>query len=142
MGLVGAGRTETVRAIFGADKKDSGKIFLNGKEIKINSPKDAIDNKMILLTEDRRGQGLFLNYSVSSNVVSANIKKTADGYFIVKGREEKAADEYVEELKIKTPSIMQKTVNLPGRNPPRLRFICRSATFRNMPSTIIFNVLE
>lgn len=116
MGLVGAGRTETVRAIFGADKKDSGKIFLNGREIKINSPKDAIDNKMILLTEDRRGQGLFLNYSVSSNIVSANIKKTADGYFIVKGREEEAANEYVEELKIKTPSIMQKTVNLSGGN--------------------------
>ena len=116
MGLVGAGRTELVRAIYGADKKESGRIFINGEEVAINSPKDAIDNKMILLTEDRRDQGLFMGYSISSNIVSANIAKTANGFFVVNGREEEAANFYVDELGIKTPSIEQKAMNLSGGN--------------------------
>ena len=116
MGLVGAGRTELVRAIFGADKRDSGKIFINGKEVSIASPKDAIENKMILLTEDRRDQGLFLQYSISSNIVAAAIEKTAKGIFVVNGREEEAADRYVDELGIKTPGIGQKALNLSGGN--------------------------
>ena len=116
MGLVGAGRTELVRAIFGADKHDSGKIFINGKEVSIMSPKDAIDNKIILLTEDRRDQGLFLQYSISSNIVAAAIGKTANGAFVVNGREEEAAYRYVDELGIKTPGIEQKALNLSGGN--------------------------
>ncbi len=116
MGLVGAGRTELVRAIFGADKHDSGKIYINGKEVSIASPKNAIDNKMILLTEDRRDQGLFLQYTISSNIVAAAIHKTADGVFVVNGREEEAADKYVDELGIKTPGIEQKALHLSGGN--------------------------
>jgi len=66
-GLVGAGRTELARAIFGADKIDSGKIFINGKAVKIHSPQDAIENGMAFLTEDRKGQGLVLMHNIRFN---------------------------------------------------------------------------
>lgn len=66
-GLVGAGRTELARAIFGADKIDSGKIFINEKEVKINSPQDAIENGIAFLTEDRKGQGLVLMHNIRFN---------------------------------------------------------------------------
>ena len=116
LGLVGAGRTELVRAIYGADKKESGKIFINGKETPIHSPDDAIKNKMMLIPEDRRGQGLFIQYPVRSNVVAAAIKKTANGSFIVKGRDKAAAEQYIGELEIKTPSTEQRVLNLSGGN--------------------------
>ncbi len=66
-GLVGAGRTETMETIFGMRKKDSGRIWLNGKELNIKSPRDAIDNKIGLLTEDRRGNGIFGLLSITDN---------------------------------------------------------------------------
>jgi len=116
LGLVGAGRTETVRAIFGADKRDSGKIFIDGKETAIHSPSDAIAKGMILVPEDRRDQGLFINYSVESNVVSAAIQKTANGPFVIAGKDKEAAEHYIGELEIKTPSTEQRVLNLSGGN--------------------------
>ena len=116
LGLVGAGRTETVRAIFGADKLDSGKIFIDGKEAAIHSPSDAIKKGMILVPEDRRDQGLFINYSVESNVVSAAIQKTANGPFVITGKDKEAAEHYIDELEIKTPSTEQRVLNLSGGN--------------------------
>ena len=116
LGLVGAGRTELARAIFGADKLDSGKIFVNGEEVAIKSPSDAIAKGMILIPEDRRDQGLFINYTVQSNVVSAAIQKTANGPFVVSGRDKEAALQYIDELEIKTPSTEQKVLNLSGGN--------------------------
>lgn len=116
LGLVGAGRTETVRAIFGADKLDSGKIFIDGKETAIHSPSDAIAKGMILVPEDRRDQGLFINYSVESNVVSAAIQKTANGPFLIAGKDREAAEHYIGELEIKTPSTEQRVLNLSGGN--------------------------
>ena len=116
LGLVGAGRTELVRAIFGADKLDSGKIFVGGKETAINSPSDAIQNGMILIPEDRRDQGLFINYTVESNVVAAAIEKTANGPFVIAGKDTEAALRYIDELEIKTPSTEQRVLNLSGGN--------------------------
>ena len=116
LGLVGAGRTETVRAIFGADKRDSGKIFIDGKETTIHSPSDAISKGMILVPEDRRDQGLFINYSVASNVVSAAIQKTANGPFVIAGKDKEAAEKYIGDLEIKTPSTEQRVLNLSGGN--------------------------
>ena len=116
LGLVGAGRTELVRAIFGADKLDSGKIFVGGKETAIHSPSDAIKNGMILIPEDRRDQGLFINYTVESNVVSAAIEKTANGPFVIAGKDTEAALHYIGELEIKTPSTEQRVLNLSGGN--------------------------
>ena len=116
LGLVGAGRTELVRAIFGADKLDSGKIFIDGKETAIHSPSDAIAKGIILIPEDRRDQGLFINYSVQSNVVSAAIQKTAKGSFVIPGKDREAAEQYIGELEIKTPSTEQRVLNLSGGN--------------------------
>ena len=116
LGLVGAGRTELVRAIFGADKLESGKIFIDGKETAIKSPSDAIAKGMILVPEDRRDQGLFINYTVASNVVSAAIEKTANGPFVIPGKDKEAAEYYIGELEIKTPSTEQRVLNLSGGN--------------------------
>ena len=73
-GLVGAGRTEIMRCIFGADKFDSGKIFLHGKEVHIKNTTQAVSKGIALLPEDRKGQGLVLNMSVENNISSANIE--------------------------------------------------------------------
>lgn len=122
LGLVGAGRTELVRAIFGADSKEDGKVFINGKEVSIASPSDAIRHGMILIPEDRREQGLFIQYSVRANVVAAAIKKTANGAFIVSGRDKQAAEQYIQEMEIKTPSTEQRVLNLSGGNQQKVVF--------------------
>ena len=72
-GLVGAGRTETMRAIFGADKLDSGEVYVKGEKVHIRSPKDAIRHKIAFLTEDRKGQGLVLSLDVRTNLILANM---------------------------------------------------------------------
>ena len=74
-GLVGSGRTETMRALFGADPKTSGKVFLDGKELFIHTPKDAVKDGICLLTEDRKGQGLVLDMSCNVNISLANLQK-------------------------------------------------------------------
>lgn len=114
-GLVGAGRTELVRAIFGADKFE-GEIYINGKEIKIKSPKDAIRNKIALVTEDRKLQGLVLKSSVAKNITMANLKNITLYGLVMINKEKKVALEYIDKLSIKTPSIDQTCVNLSGGN--------------------------
>ena len=115
-GLVGAGRTEIMRAIFGADKKQSGEIYIEGKKVKIKTPKDAIKYGIGYLPEDRREQGLFLEMSVSKNIVSASWQKMCRSLLTNKKKSCQAADDMVEKLRIVTPSIKQKVVNLSGGN--------------------------
>lgn len=115
-GLVGSGRTELVRAIFGADKKTSGDIFINGKKKEIKTPKDAIENGIVLLTEDRRDQGLFINYPVKTNISSAGIQKILRGIFLSNKIETALAKEYIEEIKIKCTSENQPALYLSGGN--------------------------
>ncbi len=115
-GLVGAGRTEVARAIFGADKITGGKIFLDGKEITVVSPQDAIAHGIGLLTEDRKHQGLVLGMTVRENTTLANLKSLMRGPFVDRRRERAIAEEYVKELHIKTPSIEQTAQNLSGGN--------------------------
>ena len=81
-GLVGAGRTETVRAVFGADPIDGGKIYIKGQEAHINSPKQAIAAGVALLTEDRKGQGLVLAETIRTNLVLASLKRHSTGMFL------------------------------------------------------------
>ncbi|MFR0769068.1 MAG: ATP-binding cassette domain-containing protein [Dysosmobacter sp.] len=102
-GLVGAGRTETMRAVFGADKLDSGEIYVKGEKVHIRTPKDAIKRKIAFLTEDRKGQGLVLNLDVRTNLVLANMKGFSNGPFLDKDRIEQAGNDNVSALKIKTP---------------------------------------
>lgn len=116
-GLMGAGRTETARLIFGADKKDSGKIFVDGKEVTINSPKDAVAHGIGYLSEDRKRYGLLVDKTVEDNTVIASLEKFITGMkFIDQKRTEKVAQKYVDELKTKTPSVKQIIKKLSGGN--------------------------
>ena len=74
-GLVGSGRTETMRAIFGADKIESGKIYIMGEQVRIRSPKDAVQQGLCLLTEDRKSQGLMLDLGTDVNITITDLKK-------------------------------------------------------------------
>jgi len=104
-GLIGAGRTELLRSIFGVDKIESGSIFLNDQLINFNHPIQAIHNKIGLVPEERRDQGLLLNKSVKENVSLPSIDIRAKKGFIDKLWEIKVTEEYKKKLQVKTPSI-------------------------------------
>lgn len=115
-GLVGAGRTETARVIFGADPLTSGTIEVDGKPVKINSPQDAIKVGIGLVTEDRKQQGLVLGMVVRENNTLANLGSLSMLGFIKAGQEKKVAEKYKADLAIKTPTIEQTVQNLSGGN--------------------------
>ena len=120
-GLMGAGRTETARALFGADPKQSGKISIRGKdgqlrEVTINSPQDAVKYGIGYLSEDRRRYGCVVQKSVSENTTLATMEQFTSGLLINKGKEKKVAEKYIQELATKTPNADQLVVNLSGGN--------------------------
>jgi ribose transport system ATP-binding protein len=115
-GLVGAGRTELARALFGADPIDAGEVVLDGKSVRIRSPQEAIRLGIGLVTEDRKAQGLVLGMVVRENVTLANLGALTRLNFIVAGRERAVARKYVGDLSIRTPSIEQTVQNLSGGN--------------------------
>ncbi len=116
-GLMGAGRTEVARAIFGADKLDSGDIYIAGKKKNIKTPSDAVKCGIGYLSEDRKRYGLTLGMDVDSNNAMAAFSKFLGPLGWVKRKKTKeAAEYYVDALKIKTPGIYQKTKNLSGGN--------------------------
>ena len=115
-GLVGAGRTETMRAIFGADPIDGGKVYIHGKETRIGSPRDAIRNKIAFLTEDRKGQGLVLAQTIRTNLIMANMKGFCNGPFLDEKRIEDSGEQHISSLRIKTPSIDEIVGQLSGGN--------------------------
>ncbi len=129
-GLVGAGRTETMRLIFGADLPDKGRIFIDGKQTDIRSPIDAIRNRICLLTEDRKGQGLVLIHSCRENFGLPNLDRLVRGMFLDQRRERKEFSGFVESLKIKTFSQEQLTMNLSGGNQQKVvlaKWLARNA---------------
>lgn len=115
-GLVGAGRTETMRMIFGADPIKSGRIYLRGQEIHVRTPQDAIRRGISLVTEDRKQEGLLLRQSVQSNTVMVALGKVCRHHLIHYPSVRKAAEKYVHDLHIATPSTSQKTAFLSGGN--------------------------
>jgi ABC-type sugar transport system ATPase subunit len=115
-GLVGAGRTETIRLIFGADKKTNGKIFINNKEVHIKRPKQSVGKKIGFVTENRKEEGLFLRLPVRNNIVAVAIDKIKSLGVLNFKKEKYFSDKYVQELRINTPSINQKAVFLSGGN--------------------------
>jgi ribose transport system ATP-binding protein len=115
-GLVGAGRTELMRLVYGADKKTSGTIVLNGKEVHIHSPKDALAHGIGLIPEDRKVQGCFLNNTIEWNIAISDIKRMTTGGLVDNKKISKRAADYKEKLNIKTPSIKQMVRNLSGGN--------------------------
>ena len=115
-GLMGAGRTETARAVFGADQIQSGTIQIKGRPVLIRTPADAVAHGVGYLSEDRKRYGLALNLTVKENVVLATYEKFQKGLFVHARRVEAVTEEYVERLSIKTPSIHQILRNLSGGN--------------------------
>lgn len=116
-GLMGAGRTEVARAIFGADPVDSGEVYVKGRKIKITSPSDAVAQGIGYLSEDRKRYGLALGMDLETNLVLAAMKKFL-GFFgwIKHGKTHAVAQSITDELKIKTPGINQKVKHLSGGN--------------------------
>ena len=115
-GLMGAGRTEVARLIFGADKKYSGDICINGKKVEIKSPSDAVKNGIGYLSEDRKRFGLAVDMSVSNNAVMASLDQYMSGIFINAKKIREVAGEYVKKVNVKTPSINQQIKKLSGGN--------------------------
>jgi len=113
-GLVGAGRTELARVIFGADQPDSGRILLEGKPVSLRSPRQAIDLGIGLLTEDRKMQGLILNMMLRENTTLASLSRLVKRGFIDVSAEKSATKKFIRDLLIKTPSTEQKVRNLSG----------------------------
>lgn len=127
-GLMGAGRTETARVIFGADKYKSGEIFINGKQVRITSPEDAVTHGIGYLSEDRKQYGLALNMNIEDNTALANYKKFNKVGIVTDKEISKVAKEYVEMLKTKTPSTKQRVGNLSGGNQQKVviaKWLCR-----------------
>jgi ABC-type sugar transport system ATPase subunit len=115
-GLMGAGRTEVVRCVFGMDGYDSGKIYVKGERVHIKSPKHAIGNRIGFVSEDRKGVGLVLPLSVRDNVTLSSLKRLFKTLFISAKKENNAVDGIISKLRIKTPSRHQSVVNLSGGN--------------------------
>ena len=115
-GLVGAGRTETARLIFGADRMDSGSIDLDGKRLDAESPRDGIGNGICLLTEDRKGQGLVLGQTVQENFGLPNLRDFTENFLISSSRESEAFAGYVDKMRIKISSHSQSAGTLSGGN--------------------------
>ena len=115
-GLVGAGRTETARAIFGADSKSSGEIRIHGKTVQIHSPKDAIKDGIALIPEDRKKHGALLEMTIRDNISFIAVKSISKAGFVDRNADKNMAEKYIKELSIKTPSMEQLTRNLSGGN--------------------------
>lgn len=115
-GLVGAGRSEVFLSIFGVDSLDSGKIYLEGKEISIKNPQDAISKGVGYLTEDRKNMGLYLDFSIKDNLITNHLKDFTKGIFVDNNKVDNFADKCINEFGVATPSADQLTGNLSGGN--------------------------
>jgi ribose transport system ATP-binding protein len=116
-GLVGSGRMELAEALFGAEKIDSGEMIINGKKVVIHSTKDAKENSIGMVTDDRKESGLVLAFSILQNITVTNFRKVVKfGFVLNKKLEEKFTDQYIKDLNIRTPSLYQNTINLSGGN--------------------------
>ncbi|MTK11335.1 MAG: sugar ABC transporter ATP-binding protein [Clostridiaceae bacterium] len=121
-GLVGAGRTEVMRVIFGADPKDAGDIFVHGKKVKIKSPRHAMNNKIAFLTEDRKGQGLILDNTVAFNMNISSFNKIKNGLLLSASKSKQRCAENIKKLNI---------------NPPLDNFIVRQFSGGNQQKVVI-----
>ena len=119
-GLVGAGRTEAARAIFGIDPKDSGHVIIEGREVNIRKPKDAIEAGIGFVVEDRKSEGLILMRDCKENISLVALRKFEHLIHVSLGKEAAECEDYVRKLHIKTPSLRQKVLNLSGGNQQKI----------------------
>ena len=135
-GLMGAGRTELVMALFGATKLNEGEVEVEGKPVELKSPADAIRHRIALVTEDRKFYGLNLMASVEDNIVSVIEKKISRGGFYNKRKGKRCAEEMINKLNIKVTSPKQLTGNLSGGNQQK---VVLAKWLLNDPDIIIFD---
>jgi ribose transport system ATP-binding protein len=119
-GLMGSGRTELVRCLFGIDPIDSGEIYVNGKKQSIKNAKNAIDAGIALIPEDRRMQGLVLEHSVKDNLTLPILSKLKKGLFIDSKKSNEISKQFVQKLNIKTDNIFKQTNLLSGGNQQKI----------------------
>jgi ribose transport system ATP-binding protein len=115
-GLIGAGRTELARTLFGIDTFDHGEILIDGETVRIRSPKEAIAMGLGFLTEDRKEQGLFMGMTVRENITIGVLKQFSSFGFTFFKKLRALAEKYIKQLNIRTPNINQKVKNLSGGN--------------------------
>jgi ABC-type sugar transport system ATPase subunit len=115
-GLVGSGRTELARCIFGADPHDSGEVLLNGKTVQIKSPRDAVRLGIGLVPEDRKLQSLFLRMAVRENISITVLNRLGSSAFPSRGKERTLVSRYIDNLRIRTPTMEQRCSALSGGN--------------------------
>jgi len=116
VGLVGAGRTEIVRAIYGADRARDLKVFINGQQVNIKTPREGKNAGIGLLPEDRKLEGLVLPFSVQSNIVMSSLERISKFGFINASKEKEIADRQIKSLSVKTPTPHTKVKTLSGGN--------------------------
>ena len=119
-GLVGAGRTELAKMIYGALRKQSGEILIEGKPVEITSPRVALDHGIGLIPEDRKIEGCFLEYPIRWNIPITAIQKISDGLFLNRKNIEEVVSKYIDELQVATPSADQLVKNLSGGNQQKI----------------------
>jgi ribose transport system ATP-binding protein len=115
-GLVGSGRTEILRMIFGADPREKGDVILNGRKVNIKNPTQAIAHGIGLIPEDRKSQGVLLYFGIDWNITMSVLKKNSKKGFLQFQKLKEIAEKYSGRLRVKTPSLQQKVVNLSGGN--------------------------
>lgn len=121
-GLVGAGRSKTMHAIYGSMKRDKGDIYIDGKKVDIKNPRDAIKNGIAFITEDRKTEGLLLPFSIKQNISVANLPKISKKKVINKKYEKELSKKEVKDFNIKTTSIDQSVDALSGGNQQKVVF--------------------
>ena len=135
-GLVGAGRSELAKTIFGVDQLLDGTIKLNGKSVTVTTPKDAIDHGIYLIPEDRRNSGLIVEFNVRENISLPNLESYSTAKIINTAEEKKAAQNAVKSINIKTPTPEMRAANLSGGNQQKV-VLARWLTFS--PRLLIFD---
>ena len=115
-GLVGAGRSELGKTIFGLYPIDEGEMILEGKKVEFKSPKEAIENGIMYVSEDRKSEGLVLTMDVKSNITLSSLDKFKRALGLDKKKEERISEDYRKKINIKTPTLTQKVKNLSGGN--------------------------
>lgn len=121
-GLIGSGRTEIARAIFGADPLYGGQIYINGQAVSIKSPSDAIANGIFMVPESRKEQGLFLESSISDNMMISTLQKRANKGFLSKKRLDSVATDLAQSVDLRYSNINQTSVSLSGGNQQKILF--------------------
>ncbi len=135
-GLIGAGRTELAKTIFGLEEPDEGEILLRGKPIKIGHPSEAIDYGIAYLPEDRRKHGVVLDFPISANITLASLKKLSSRFGLNFGKEREIAAEYTRRLGVKTPAIYNAVSTLSGGNQQK---VALSRWLMTQPSVLILD---